>query len=155
MKRFDNFLIFVSISCLFIIALSGCAAFPKRDTQSINPALLEPAPLLKFADIPYPTGFKILSKNSYVFESAGVRVGLLKYQGKANIDQVINFYKEQMPMYNWNLLNIIEYGDRLMNFDREHESCIISLLPKGKATIITISLGPKSQMPKKSDKPVK
>jgi len=138
-----------------IFVLIGCAAVPKKDTPLSNPAMLEPAAMLKFTDVPYPTGFKLLSQGSYVFESAGVRVGLLKYQGKANAEQVLNFYKEQMLMYNWNLLNTIEYGERLMNFDREQESCIISILPKGNNITITISVGPKSQISKKVEKPVK
>jgi len=52
-------------------------------------------------------------------------VGVLKYQGKTNPDQVVNFYKEQMAMYNWNLVNIVEYGQRLMNFERENEPVLL------------------------------
>jgi hypothetical protein len=138
-----------------IFVLIGCAAMPKKDAPLSSPAILEPSATIKFADIPYPTGFKLLPQGSYVFESAGIRVGLLKYQGKANVEQVVNFYKEQMLMYNWDLLNTIEYGERLMNFDREQESCIISILPKGNNITITISVGPKSQISKKVEKPVK
>jgi hypothetical protein len=138
-----------------IFVLIGCAAVPTKDASLSSPAILEPSATLKFADIPYPTGFKLLPQGSYVFENAGIRVGLLKYQGKANVEQVLNFYKEQMLMYNWNLLNIIEYGERLMNFDRDQESCIIGILSKGNNVIITISVGPKSQISKKVEKPVK
>lgn len=117
---------------------------------------LEPAETVKFTDIPAPAGFRLLPAESYSFESAGVRVGFLKYQGKAAIEQLVSFYKEQMAMYNWNLLNIIEYGERMLNFDRENETCIINLLPKGKTVNITVSLGPKSQnLPKKAKEPVK
>ena len=85
-----------------------------------------------------------------------MRVGLLKYKGKAQAQQVVNFYREQMPMYNWSLLNVIEYGQCILNFDREQESCIINMLVKGKSITLTISVGPKSQFPKKSsNKPVK
>jgi hypothetical protein len=85
-----------------------------------------------------------------------MRVGLLKYEGKASPDQVVNFYKEQMAMYNWNLLNVVEYGQRLLNFDRETETCIISLTPRGNNSVITITLGPKTQqVPKKAQKPIK
>jgi len=138
-----------------IFSITGCALISKKDKGIGAPALLEPQSTLKFADIPVPAGFKLLSRESYAFETTGVRVGVLKYQGKADPDQIINFYKEQMPMYNWNLLNIVEYGSRLLNFDRDRETCIINLLPKGNSVAITISVGPKPQMPKKSDKPVK
>lgn len=144
---------------LFLIVsffvLTGCTTTSIKDKPLGGPALLEPQAMLKFSDVPVPAGFKLLPKDSYSFESTGVRVGLLKYQGKANTDQVTNFYKEQMLMYNWHLLNIVEYGERLLNFEREAETCIISLLPKGNTTTITISLGPKSQIPRKSERPVK
>jgi hypothetical protein len=101
-------------------------------------------------------GFRSLPHGSYSFESSNVRVGVLKYQGKADAEQVVNFYKEQMPMYNWFLLNAVEYGDRILNFDRENETCIVNLQPRGNNVIVTISLGPKSQVPsKKAKKPIK
>lgn len=131
--------------------LSGCANL-KKSTTLEKSNFLEPATTLKFNDIPIPSGFKLVPENSYSFESSGVRVGVLRYNGKANPDQVVNFYKEQMPLYNWNLLNIVEYGKRLMNFDRENETCIIDLSGKGNKVIVTVSLGPKSQNFKKGQK---
>ncbi len=141
--------------CSFVLVLSGCAALSKGGKASEGPTLLEPQAILKFGDVPVPVGFKLLAQDSYAFESLGVRTCILKYRGKANPDRVVTFYKEQMPMSNWQFLNAIEYGERLLNFDRENETCIIRLLPKGNATLITISLGPKSQGLKKSSKPVK
>jgi hypothetical protein len=146
---------FIICGFAFVILISGCATLFKKDAQTGIPALLEPSMMLKFADLPYPTGFKLLSTDSYTFESQGVRVAVLRYRGKANVDLVVNFYKEQMPMYNWALLNSVEYGERLLNFDRENETCIVSLLPKGSSVTITISIGPKPQIPKRSNKPVK
>lgn len=137
--------------CLCVFIFLGCASTSK-DTQA-GPAMLESQALLKFSDVPVPVGFKAVPQGSYSFESSGVRVGVMKYQGKAAPEQVVNFYKEQMPMYNWFLLNAIEYGDRILNFDRENETCIINLSPKGNSLFITISLGPKSQaLPKKAKK---
>jgi hypothetical protein len=137
-----------------VVALTGCASLSKNKDLS-SPSALEPQAMLKFGDIPVPTGFKFLPKDSYSFESSGVRVGVLKYQGKANVDQVVNFYKEQMLMYNWSLLNVVEYGERMMNFDRDNETCIINIQPKGNNISMTVSVGPKSQVHKKSNKPLK
>ncbi len=151
MKSFQK-LIFLSVICfLLTAALTGCS--------TTSNSRIEPQAILKFTDVPIPVGLKTLSSASYSFESSGVRVGVLKYQGKANIDQIINFYKEQMPMYNWNLINIIEYGQRLLNFERENETCIIAIQQAGfwdEDALVTISLGPKSQISTKKAKiPVK
>lgn len=148
---------FLSTCCLLTIGLMGCASLSgNSDAKSANPGVLEPQAILKFSDVPVPVGLKSLPAQSYSFESSGVRVGVLKYQGKNNPDQVVNFYKEQMAMYNWNLVNIVEYGQKLMNFERENETCIITMEPKGSSVILIISLGPKSQIPaKKAKSPVK
>ncbi|MDO8489653.1 MAG: hypothetical protein Q7S42_06070 [Candidatus Omnitrophota bacterium] len=149
-------LIFLIFACYLLSSyLIGCSTF-SDNSKSTNPGMLEPQSILKFSDIPVPVGLKPLPEASYSFESSGVRVGVLKYQGKANAEQIINFYKEQMAMYNWNLVNIVEYGQRLMNFERENETCIITLEPKGNNIILTISLGPKSQtLTKRAKSPVK
>ncbi|MBM3246662.1 MAG: hypothetical protein FJZ13_04990 [Candidatus Omnitrophica bacterium] len=138
-----------------IVLFLGCAGLSRRERPAGSPALLEPQASFKFADIPVPAGFKFLAQDSYSFESSGVRVGVLKYQGKAKPEQVIVFYKEQMPMYNWGLLNIIEYGNRMLNFDRDSETCIINLLPKGNSIVLTISVGPKSQGARRVERPIK
>jgi nitrous oxide reductase accessory protein NosL len=150
----NKFLIRAVICFVSFSLLAGCAALEKKDTT--NPALLEPQAMVKFTDVPVPSGFKFLPKSSYSFETQGVRVGMLKYQGKASPEQIVAFYKEQMAMCNWNLLNIIEYGERQLNFDRDSETCVITLTPRGGSTLVSIALGPKGQiMPKKETKPVK
>jgi len=151
MRSFIKQLFLLTTGCLLITMLTGCS------TVSNN--RLEPQTILKFSDLPIPTGLKASPRTSYSFENSGVRVAVLKYQGRANIDQVINFYKEQMPLYNWNLINIIEYGQRLLNFERENETCIITVQSAGfwnEEALLTISLGPKSQnLTKKAKAPVK
>jgi hypothetical protein len=151
--RLSRKLVFLSGICLLSAALiTGCKTV-SADSR------LEPQAIMKFSDLPTPQGLKPLPQISYAFENAGVRVAVLKYQGKANIDQIINFYKEQMPAYNWSLINIIEYGQRLLNFERENETCIITVQVAGfwnEDALVTVSLGPKSQTAaKKAKTPVK
>lgn len=156
MKFFTKLVFLSTIGYLLTTALTGCTTV-SSNKDSTNPGSLSPQALLKFSDVPVPVGLKSLPDQSYSFESSGVRVGVLKYQGKNNPDQIVNFYKEQMPMYNWNLVNIVEYGQRLLNFERENETCIVTLQPMGWGnSLLIISLGPKSQIvSKKAKTPVK
>lgn len=145
----------IILCCLSAVFLIGCSTLPDN-AKSVDSGMLEPQASLKFSDVPVPVGLKPLPQASYSFESSGVRVGVLKYQGKADADRIIMFYKEQMAMYNWHLVNIVEYGQRLINFERENETCIITIEPKGNTILLTISLGPKSQtLAKKAKSPVK
>ena len=135
----------LAVMLAFCCATSLSAAEKEKIS---TPGSLEPQSTGKFSDLPIPAGFKFMPQESYTFETAGVRVGLLKYQGKANIEQLMVFLKEQMPLFNWYFLNSIEYGERLLNFDREGETCIIRIVPKGsKEAIIIFSIGPKAANP--------
>lgn len=103
-----------------------------------------------------PSSFVLLIEDSYTFQGAGFRAGLLKYRGKASGEQVVAFFKEQMPLYNWYLINIVEHGRRMLSFDKEQEACIITIDEKGKNSEVTVSIAPKSHPPyRKSDKPIK
>lgn len=142
------FSILCIIFSIFIFSLlAGCAtASSQKTTTSAQAAVsLEPSALLKFADIPVPSEFKFLNAESYAFQSANFRAGLLRYVGKASGEQSVVFFKEQMPLYNWRMVNIIEYGRRMLSFEKEQESCIICIDDKGGKSEITISVAPKSQ----------
>lgn len=122
------------------IALNGCASLSRnQDTP------LEPANTLRFSDVPVPAGFKLLPQLSYSFENNGVRVALLKYKGRGSPDQVLNFYKEQMSIARWDLINISEFGQRMLNYERDGESCIVTIQPLTANTMVSVAIGPKSK----------
>ncbi len=126
------------------INLTGCVSVPK---EPVGVQSLEPSAALRFSDIPVPAGFKILPKESFILESGGVRAGILKYTGKADAQSVVLFYRKQMPIYNWALLNVLEHGDHMLNFERENESCVITIKPAGGRAKLVVSLAPKSSIP--------
>jgi hypothetical protein len=123
--------------------LSGCATTSQSAAPAVT-AALQPSAVVRFMDIPVPKGFHLLADDSYAFENAGLRMAMLRYKGAATIEQIVEFYKLQMPKYRWTLLNLVQYGQTLMNFDQENATCVISLAPKFyNNVLITISLAPK------------
>ena len=145
MKKITNLIV---SSCLVILFLAGCATFPQNESSSDaekNKATLSVAPILKFDDIPVPAGFRILDKESFAFQNDKSRVVLLKYYGGQNAEQVMAFYKEQMASFNWNLVNIIEYDRKVLNYENSEESCIITIQPQGGKSLVTVALSPKSR----------
>jgi hypothetical protein len=132
-----------TLCCLLL--LIGCATTISKSSDPTQVPALEPAALLKFADIPVPAVFKFTPDESYAFQAAGFRAALLKYNGKATGEQAVVFFKEQMPLYNWRLLNIVEHGRRMLSFEKEDETCIITIDEKGNRSGITVSVAPKSQ----------
>ena len=133
---------------LTMVLLAGCATFPQNESSTDaekNKVTLSVAPILKFDDIPVPSSFKILDKESFAFQNDKSRVALLKYYGGQTADQVTVFYKEQMASFNWDLINMIEYDRKVLNYDNSEESCIITIQPQGGKSMIIIALSPKSR----------
>jgi hypothetical protein len=126
----------------FLVA--GCGITQEKTPVTGSNALTPVA--AKLPDIPVPYGFKLLTKNSYSFESGAIRVAVLRYKGSSQIESVVRFYKEQMPLSGWTLLNIIQYENSLLNFERDEETCIVDVSPRLTGVLVTVSLGPKPSM---------
>lgn len=148
--------IFTVVALISIVVLfSGCAELsqtmrrvPAEEEEGVEvfeEMPLEVAATLRFDDIPVPAGFRIDQFGSFAFQTEYSRVGLLKYKGSAKPDKVVAFYKDQMPLYGWALINIIEYGKRIINFEKEGQSCIVTIEPTRTKTILTIATAPKSK----------
>jgi len=110
---------------LLVVSLAGCATAKSRELAELEeddgfaPSGLAPSTAkLRFGDLPVPTGFKLIRDKSFVFQTEGTRVALLKYSGRAKAHDVVDFYKEHMLLYNWDLLNAVEYNKTILNFER-------------------------------------
>ncbi len=133
----------------FLVIFSGCA------TGSSNSAGIEKnlsvASSLRFDDVPVPAGFNQVPDESFIFQTESLRAGVLKYTGKSSPESVMQFYKDEMPRYNWQSVNIVEFGKKQLCFEKTGQNCIVIIDgTKSKSTII-ISVGPKSE----KQKPVK
>ncbi|MCK4859352.1 MAG: hypothetical protein KAS87_02215 [Candidatus Omnitrophica bacterium] len=138
------FLLFV-FPVLFSAFLVGCATVDRQqdlELERVENEGLEVASSLRFEDVPIPSAFRLKSGDSFVFQNDKTRMGLLRYIGKPEVTEIIKFYKEQMSLYNWNLLSIVEHNKVVLNFEKQGESCAITLEPLTTRTIITISLVP-------------
>ncbi len=139
------------IVIILLLSFSGCAttseqsSFESESEETHTTSTLAVTAKLRFPDVPVPVGFKLIEDKSFVFQTENTRVALLKYLGRARQEDLVDFYKEQMLFYNWNLLNMVEYERSILNFERAEQSCIITIEPKGRAKIITISVAPKAR----------
>jgi hypothetical protein len=151
MQKLRNFYLILSLGCclLSVMFLSGCISLPKKEGGSSEDleaaAALEVQDSLEFADIPVPSGFKLLNSESYSFEGNNIRVALLRYTGRPKADSVFKFFKQQMPLHDWNFINAVGYNPRVLNFQRETEICTITIEPKAYKTKVTICIGPKGK----------
>lgn len=138
----------LAIAGIALICASGCTNMPVRRASESGEAIRIEKPLgvsatLRFEDVPIPSGFNNIRDQSFVFQDASMRVGLLRYFGRANADQVIAFFRSQMALYNWDLQNIIEHGISTMNFIKSDETCVITIEPMATKTVLSVVISPK------------
>lgn len=137
------------IIVLGLVSMNGCSSIPSRRVTDTGEIVTVEKPLgissvLRFEDVPVPDGYSIIREQSFVYQDAAIRVGLLRYSGWAKPDQIISFYKSQMPLYNWNLINVVEFGNIHMSFVKNDENCTITVEPLTAKSLINIVISPKS-----------
>jgi len=135
----------ISIAGIMVLTFVGCAT--TSDSYTSEEATgLELAAVLKFSDIPIPQGFQLATKESFAFQNNDLRIALLKYTGRVPAAKTLSFFKDQMPFYNWQLINIVEYGSNVINFQRQDEVCTITIVPQGSKSQLVISVSPRSNV---------
>jgi hypothetical protein len=157
--NFSSFFCFLVIS-FFLSSVTGCAiASSSRQPKVIGGGEMqvasgysqndldgESSEGLRFDDIPIPSGFKLDLKESFVFKNDLTRVGIIKYVGKGNINSVTSFYKKQMPLFNWETINSIEFFKSILSFTKETQTCVVIIEQFGaRKVMFTIASGPKNK----------
>jgi len=145
-------LIFTMVICALVPFAVGCARQTAMTGSEPEPPAdvavgIPLAPDFRIADIPVPAGFEFDREHSFVFQNNVVEVGRIQYAGKERINDVAQFYLDEMPRYGWSLLNMTEYGTIILFFEKEGESAIVTLLPKARGTLAQISFFPKAAQP--------
>ncbi|MBL4889086.1 MAG: hypothetical protein JKX97_03565 [Candidatus Lindowbacteria bacterium] len=107
---------------------------------------LQVAPELRIRDLPIPAGYVYRAKESMILEYGSVQAGIIKYEGPDDVGSLIEFFRKEMPKYEWNMDNMIEMEDTTMIFNKSTRTCKISIRPSGglsKKTIVSVYYAPK------------
>lgn len=146
-------LAFIIVLCMLVPIVAGCAtsraATTEEPTSGGNISSGLPlAPDFRIPDIPVPAGFEFDRVASFVFQNSVLDVGKIQYAGNSPINDVAQFYLDEMPRYHWKILSVAEHQTITMFFDKENKSCQVMLTPKTiRGTIIQISFYPKAAAP--------
>jgi hypothetical protein len=118
--------------------LGGC-----RNVEKVEiPNIFHSTPERPLADVPVPNGFRYKDAGSYIFDR-NYRVARLRYSGTPHMDEVVGFFKEQMPLSRWILVREQGDGPRQLYFQNEIEDMRISVDREGGITSIDIDISPK------------
>jgi len=137
------------MGCALLVLGVGCAGSGSaRSTDAGEPIeelsnAIPIAPDSRIPDIPVPAGFNFDREHSFVFQNSRLDVGRIQYAGRAAVEDVAQFYLDEMMQHNWELQNVTEHGTIMLFFDKPNKSCQVVLTQKGHSVIIEISFFPK------------
>ena len=122
-----------------LIGGGGCRDVEKVEIQNI----FSQAPVRPLPDVPVPIGFQYVERGSYVFND-NYRVARLRYTGTPHVDEVVQYYKEQMPLSKWTFVRDTEMETRVLSFQNDLEKCEVGLERRGGLTTIEINITPRN-----------
>jgi hypothetical protein len=133
------------ILILIIGGAYGCSSLSSsRMVQEREPETRQPlSTSYRFEDIPLPPGMTLNRKESFIYETRTTKAGLLIYEGKGEMEKLANFFKQQMPNYQWRLVSNFELHNVMLTFIKEGWSSIIYILSQqDEMKRIEIRVGP-------------
>ncbi|MCD6459856.1 hypothetical protein J7L67_04225 [bacterium] len=110
------------IICFVSCFVSGCAS--NRQAKTPDELMSDQ---FTFSDVPIPSKFELLRKQSYAFKDGQARIALLRYKGKGKIDDISWFYQEKMSQFQWQEVNIIDYDKNMQQFSKQAENCLVTI----------------------------
>lgn len=137
--------IWIGCVLVFVLGTYGCAdLFSSRTVREREAEVRQPIPTsYRFEDIPLPPGMTLNRKESFIYETRTTRAGLLIYEGKGEMEKLANFFKQQMPNYQWKLVSNFELHNVMLTFIKEGWSSVIYIIPQLDETKrIEIRVGP-------------
>ncbi len=129
--------------CLTVVAGAGCSQM----REERNRERLAVAPKLVIGDIPVPERFKIIASRSYfnVNPNAKTRVVFVTYRGNARLEELMEFYRENMSISGWEMRKESgDFGTYVLQFAKEGESAEVRIIPGRFGSEVAISVNPSS-----------
>ncbi len=144
-----------------LILWNGCANFPNRPTS--NPDISEmnssgstqleteskentdqrSEVAYRFTDIPVPAKFKLLREKSFIYQAGTIKAGIVTYTGWSKLETLIDFYKKEMPSFDWEIVNIFEHENVTLLYAKEGWNCTVRIYSKNLGgSKIEILIGP-------------
>jgi hypothetical protein len=138
-------LLWAGMTLVLMAGAFGCGDFlTVRTVREKEPETKQPiATSYRFDDIPLPTGMNLNRKESFVYETKTTRTGLLVYEGKGEMEKLANFFKQQMPNYDWRLVSNFELHNVMLTFIKDGWSSVIYIMSLDDETKrIEVRVGP-------------
>lgn len=120
----------IILICFFLVFIFSCKRkklkilSPYDERKSVvDPDLLVQA---KHSDISVPVGYKLVSLQSKLEDNSDY-AEQLSFVGKMDSNQVVNFYKKNMELSGWQILDFSGHQEGMLFCDKLNKSCLVSI----------------------------
>ena len=97
----------------------------------------------RFTDVPVPYKFKLDRDESFVYESGSFKAGIMTYTGWSKLDALVDFYKKEMPTFEWEIVSAFEHSDVTLIYSKEGWNCAINISSSNLGSSkIRVQIGP-------------
>lgn len=144
---------FLSVCAMLLTAvfvLTGCSALKSKRASPKNPesqSSTMAAPksknvYLDFGDVLLPKQLKTDHKNSFVFSTSGFTAGVLSLKGRVEVNSLMNFFENKMPVDGWQLISAIKASRSMLLFKKKDRWCVISIIEGRMSASVEIWVAP-------------
>jgi hypothetical protein len=125
--------IIAALLLLVVSALGSCASTPWESSPTGGtpaPAPVStPAPPVAydFPDVPIPAELELVPGDSYVFQGAKTKAGLLVFKGRVEARSVLDFFQLAMPRENWQFKGGFRHKKSILVFEKPEKICLVNV----------------------------
>ncbi len=133
--------------CAALLLFTGCSTFKSKKAPSTSPTGSRVAPQAKdiyldFGDILLPRQLKVDRGDSFVFSTSGFTAGLLSLNGRVEVNSLIAYFENKMPVDGWQLISAIKSSRSMLLFKKQARWCVISISEGSLSTGVKIWVAP-------------
>ena len=130
---------------LFLFSILSACATAKKEGTSPSMEQSPRASYYDFDDIRIPSEMKVDKKDSFVYTSGNLKVGVLAFSGGVEPDSLTAFFQNNLPRDGWRLVSTLKYRGTMLVFLKEDRVCIITIKEKMFSTVLDVWVGPIEQ----------
>ena len=167
-ERMDGMTRWITLTVMASLVLAGCQTgpFAPKSSEPEDEALMEEvtapsayegppmtdpglaiATEQRFSDIPLPVGLKEDLERTFVYESSQLAVGRMVYSTKSSVNELAQFYIDECPAADWQLLDIVQAGGADLTFRKPGKRLGVGIRDLGVARgrMLTLTLTPEAE----------
>lgn len=116
------------VGTLCACTTTGSNSASPDNGQSPEAQYSEPDYYLDFDDIMIPKEIDYVDDGSYKLDNAKFRASIMKFKGRVEILELVQYFINNMTKDNWTLLsNSKTSSSHILNFEKYNKSCVIQI----------------------------